>query len=63
MKSTLRTYLFDKRLALYDRVNVLKDRVLSETFTERDTINLEVAEAELAIIKEVLAICQSRRKY
>ena len=51
-KSTLRKYLLDKRIELYETVNELKDKMLGNNFTERDEINLEVAEAPLEILSQ-----------
>lgn len=62
-KSTLRKYLLNKRIELYETVDDLKDKMLGNSFTERDTINLEVAEAQLNIIKDVITICNNRNKY
>lgn len=62
-KSTLRKYLLDKRIELYEIVDELKDKMLGNNFTERDTINLEVAEAQLNVIKDVITICNNRNKY
>ena len=62
-KSTLRKYLLDKRMELYEIVDELKDKMLGNNFTERDTINLEVAEAQLNVIKDVITICNNRNKY
>lgn len=62
-KNTLRKYLLYRQLELYETVDKLKNKLLSNSFTERDTINLEVTEAELKVIKEVIEICNSRHKY
>lgn len=62
-KITLRKYLLAKRVELYEEVNTLKDKVLTGNFTERDTINLEVAEGRLNLIKEVIEICTEREKF
>lgn len=62
-KYTLRKYLLDKRIELYETVDELKDKKLGDSFTERDTINLEVAEAQLNIIKDIITICNNRNKY
>lgn len=62
-KSTLRKYLLDKRIELYEEVDELKDKMLGNNFTERDTINLEVAEAQLNVIKDVITICANRNKF
>ena len=62
-KITLRKYLLAKRVELYEEVNTLKDKVLSDNFTERDTINLEVAEGKLNLIKEIIEICTDREKF
>lgn len=62
-KSTLRKYLLDKRIELYETVDELKDKMLGNNFTERDTINLEVAEAQLNIIRDIITICTNRNKY
>ena len=60
---TLRKYLLAKRVELYEQVNTLKDKILSDNFTERDTINLEVAEGKLNLIKEIIEICTDREKF
>ena len=60
---TLRKYLLAKRVELYEQVNTLKDKILSDDFTERDRINLEVADAELNLIKEIIEICTEREKF
>lgn len=62
-KITLRKYLLAKRVELYEEVNTLKDKVLTDNFTERDTINLEVAEGKLNLIKEIIEICTDRDKF
>lgn len=62
-KITLRKYLLAKRVELYEEVNTLKDKVLTDNFTERDTINLEVAEGKLNLIKEIIEICTDREKF
>ena len=60
---TLRKYLLAKRVELYEQVNTLKDKLLSDNFTERDKINLEVAEGKLNLIKEIIEICTDREKF
>lgn len=62
-RTTLRKYLLAKRVELYEEVNTLKDKILSDNFTERDTINLEVAEGKLNLIKEIIEICTEREKF
>ena len=62
-KSTLRKYLFDKRIELYETVDEIKDIMLSEDFTERDKINLEIAEYQLNIVKDIITICNNRNRY
>ena len=62
-KSTLRKYLFGKRIELYEQIDELKDHILSNTFTEREYTELEIAEAQLVIIKEIITICNNRNKY
>ena len=57
---TLRKFLLAKRVELYERVNTLKDKLLSEDFNERDTHDLEVAEAELNLVKDIISICVNR---
>ena len=57
---TLRKFLLAKRLELYEKVNTLKDKILSEDFNERDTHDLEVAEAELNLVKDIINICVNR---
>ncbi len=62
-KSTLRKYLLDKRIELYETVNELKDKMLGNNFTKRDEINLEVAEAQLNTVRDIITICVNRNKY
>lgn len=62
-KSTLRTYLFDRRVELYEKVNKLKDLKLNMMSTSDDERLLECTEAELDVVKAVIEICQSRGKY
>lgn len=57
---TLRKFLLAKRVELYEKVNTLKDKILSEDFNERDTHDLEVAEAELNLVKDIINICVNR---
>ena len=60
---TLRKYLLAKRVELYEEVNTLKDKVLTDNFTARDTTNLEAAEGKLNLIKEIIEICTDRDKF
>lgn len=60
---TLRKYLLAKRVELYEEVNTLKDKILTNNFNERDTINLEVSEGKLNLIKEIIEICTDRDKF
>lgn len=60
---TLRKYLLAKRVELYEEVNTLKDKVLTDNFTARDTANLEAAEGKLNLIKEIIEICKDRDKF
>lgn len=59
-KQTLRKYLLDKRIELYEEVNDLKDILFTEDFTEADRIALDVAEAKLNLVKEIIEICVNR---
>lgn len=63
VNNTLRKYLFNKRLELYEEVNELKDIIISNTFTEKDVRDLEIAEAKLNVITEVYDICKNRNKF
>lgn len=57
---TLRKFLLGKRVELYEKVNTLKDKILSEDFNERDRQDLDIAEAELNLVKSVIEICVNR---
>lgn len=57
---TLRKFLLAKRVELYEKVNTLKDKILSEDFNERDRQDLDIAEAELNLVKSVIEICVNR---
>ena len=57
---TLRKFLLAKRVELYEQVNTLKDKILSEDFNERDKHDLEIAEGELNLIKDIIRICVNR---
>lgn len=59
-KQTLRKYLLDKRIELYEEVNELKDILFTEDFTETDRIALDVAESKLNLVKEIIEICVNR---
>lgn len=60
---TLRQYLFDKRIDLYETIDELKSKKIYDCATDDEMRNLEVAEAQLNIIKDVIDICVKRRKY
>ena len=62
-KSTLRTYLFDRRVELYEKINQLKDIKLSMLATPADESMLACCEAEMEVVKSVIEICQNRGKY
>lgn len=57
---TLRKYLLNKRIELYEEVDELKDILFTEDFTEADRIALDVAEAKLNLVKEIIEICVNR---
>lgn len=57
---TLRKFLLAKRVELYEQVNTLKDKLLSENFNEEDRHDLDIAEAELNLVKSVIEICVNR---
>lgn len=59
-KNTLRKYLLNRRVELYEIVDELKSKMLSNNFTERDTLNLEIAEAQLNEVKTIIEICVNR---
>lgn len=59
-KNTLRKYLLNRRVELYERVDELKSKLLSNNFTERDVLNLEVVEAQLNEVKTIIEICVNR---
>ena len=63
MVQSLRIFLLNKRVELYERVNRLKDVILSEDFTEIDRLNLEHAESELNLIKSIIEICARRSRF
>ena len=62
-KYTLRKYLFEKRVELYETVDQLKDQIMCGSFTDKDLVKLEVAEAKLNVVKDIIAICHARNKY
>ena len=62
-KSTLRTYLFDRRVELYEKINQLKDIKLNMLATPADENMLACCEAEMEVVKAVIEICQNRGKY
>lgn len=59
-KNTLRKYLLNRRVELYERLDELKSKLLSNNFTERDILNLEVVEAQLNEVKTIIEICVNR---
>lgn len=62
-KNTLRRYLLDKRVELYEKVDELKTKILADDFRDRDLINLEVYNNQLNLVKEVIEICTNRNKF
>lgn len=61
--NTLRAYLFNRRVELYEKVNQLKDIKLHNLGTAEDDKMLACCEAELDVVKTVIEICQNRGKY
>ena len=59
-KITLRKYLHNKRLDLYEKISIIKDKILQEDFNEKDIRDLDVFNAELNIVKSVIEICENR---
>lgn len=62
-KISLKKYLHSKLVELYETVNELKDQMLNDDFTNRESILLEVNEAKLNLIKEIIEICNNRNRY
>ena len=62
-KQTLKKFLTDKRIDLYEQVNFYKDKKLSDNFTETDTIKLESYESQLELVKEIINMCAARNRY
>ncbi len=62
-KKTLKKFLTEKRIDLYEQVNFYKDKKLSDNFTETDTIKLESYESQLELVKEIINMCVARNRY
>lgn len=62
-KKTLKKFLTEKRIDLYEQVNFYKDKKLSDNFTETDTIKLESYESQLNLVKEIITMCVARNRY
>ena len=62
-KKTLKKFLTEMRINLYEQVNFYKDKKLSDNFTETDTIKLESYESQLNLVKEIINMCVARNRY
>ena len=61
MRGSLKKFLNQKRIELFEEINDLKDEMIYNGKT--DDLRLNVAEAQMAIIKSVIDICEERGKY
>ena len=62
MKS-LRNYLHDLRIELLEETDYLKTKMLNEDFTESERYKLDLLESKLEVVREVINICITRRRY
>lgn len=61
MRGSLKKYLNNKRIELFEEINDLKDEMIYNG--ETDDLRLNVAEAQMSIIKSIIDICEERGKY
>ena len=63
IKTTLRKHLKNRELNLHKEIHELQRKLLSENFTESDTIKLSILEAQLNEICNIIDICEERNKW
>lgn len=62
-KNSLRKYLIEKRLEIYEQNDIYTKKILSQEFTEKDVINMEISNAQLNLIKEIFDFCVKRGRF
>ena len=62
-KPTLKNFLEEHRIDLYEKINQLKDVKIYDILSTVQEKALELYEAELEFIKAVIAICEKRGRY
>lgn len=65
-KITLRKFLVNKRIELYEEIEMLNEEIKyrpNDKDIEVIKANLEIAQTELNLVKEIIEICESRGKY
>lgn len=60
---SLKKYLLEKKIELLELINELQEKLLSDTFTERDSQTLEIANAELNCVVDIINICNMRNRF
>lgn len=62
-KSTLRKYLLDRRVELYETIHELREKDAQYKLYDDELLKLHCAEAQLEIVKDAITICNNRKHY
>lgn len=62
-KNSLRKYLVEKRLDIYEQNDIYTKKILSQEFTEKDVTNMEISNAQLNLINEIFDFCVKRGRF
>lgn len=62
-RRTLRKYIIERKLELYEIIDSIKSDMLNDNFTEEDERELAVAEAQLDMLNDIAEICAERNRY
>lgn len=62
-KITLKRYLHDKQIELYEVVDRLRVKMIESEITNQELLDLTIYETQLDIVNEIIAICKDRGRY
>lgn len=62
-KHSLRSFLFEQQVALYEEIEELRQIQINEGLEIQEEQKLVVAENKLALIKQINKICEERKRY
>ena len=59
----LKAFLLEKRVELYEKINDLKDIQIKDGLNVVEEMELNCLESKLEMIKQVISICENRKRY